>query len=97
MPLIICCAQWLRLHVATSAWSAFGPAPTMRSPRSVVNARISTDQHATETILSRALIGFFNPREELSHVWQFFQTHDCSMNFGFSCGSRSDQLSTADH
>ena len=60
------------------------------------SARPSTDRPAAETILSRALIGSSNPREEPMHVWQLFQTHDCSMNFSISCGSKSCQLSTAD-
>ena len=60
MPLKICCAQWPRPDVATSVWSALGPAPTMLSPPSVVYIRPfshdPTDRPAAESILSRALI-----------------------------------------
>ena len=55
-------------------------------------ARMSTGRPAAESILSRPLIGSPIHVRSLCACGNSFRHIYCSINFGFSCGSRSDQL-----
>ena len=60
-------------------------------------ARMSTDRHAAGSILSRALIGSSIHVRSFCTCGNSFRHIYCSVNFGFSCGSKSCKLSTANH